>query len=41
MENIEIEKEFDNNNLKCKKCCLFPDITIYNYNNRVNVYLEC
>ena len=41
MEQIEIEKELDADNLRCKKCSLFPDITIYNYKNRVNIHLEC
>ena len=41
MEQAEIEVIIDKDNLRCKKCSLFPDITIYNYKNRVNVYLEC
>ena len=35
MEFVEIEKKLDADNLRCKKCSLFPDITIYNYKNRV------
>ena len=35
MEQVEIEKELDADNLRCKECSLFPDITIYNYKNRV------
>ena len=41
MENVEIKKELDDDNLKCTKCSLFPDITIYNYKNRVNLFTEC
>ena len=41
MNSIEIKKELDNDNLRCKKCSLFPDITIYNYKNRVNIFSEC
>ena len=41
MEQAEIEVIIDKDNLRCKKCSLFPDITIYNYKNRVNIHLEC
>ena len=41
MNSIEIKKELVDDNLRCKKCRLFPDITIYNHKNRVNIFTEC
>ena len=41
MEQAEIEVIIDKDNLRCKKCSLFPDITIYNHKNKVNIFTEC
>ena len=41
MENVEIELVYENDNLRCKKCSFFPNITIFNSSNRVKVFTEC
>ena len=37
----EINNNNINNNIKCKKCNNYPDITIYNIGNRVKIFTEC
>ena len=40
---INLITPFDNDKLKCDrdKCCLIPEITIFNSENRVKVFSEC
>ena len=39
--NIEQINDLENYNIKCKKCNNYPDITIFNTGNRVQIFTEC